>query len=326
MNKSEIYLDSNIYISIAKRELDYEYTIAKMNNLKKKGIIFPHAPPHAEEIHARITGKRGMDITRRFSSLIKRFNGGCGYLPGYPNEQETIFLIQTLQSKPELQSALEIHINNLKKIQLGQIAEDEFATRVVYEDFYQCLDRVDKHIDFTDFAKRNDIFHLGRRNKKSLESNFEAINQTTESIKTFEEIQKKNNLGPRRLSDIAPDKIFDDPYFLKFVKNEFIENGINFDKIPLGSELMRSHHKKEGVITIMLNSMEKAGYSQENKNHEASLTGRMHDVSHAIYAARSKYFVTNDNRFSTKVFAVFNKLKIPTKVINTEDFLTIEFH
>lgn len=69
---------------------------------------------------------------------------------------------------------------------------------------------------------------------------------------------------------------------------------MNLQQIPTGSTLMKSPHQQEMITGGILTCMEEAGYNQEEKNHLASLTGRMHDVSHAIYASNSNYFVTND--------------------------------
>lgn len=325
----EIYLDSNIYISIANREKEYEYIVAKMNNLKHKGVIFPHAPPHAEEISARINSDRGLDTAKRFIKLLIRFNGGFGYLPGIPNQEETQEIINTLNclayKNPSLKDAIKIYEGNLNLLKNGKIPETDFQTRLIKESFYDCLNRVDRYLDFTDFAKRNDIFHLGRRNNKTLAENFQKIDIPTNNVKTFEELHKKLNLGPRRLSNIEPENIFKDSSFISFIQNEFINNGLNFDKMPSPDQLIKSHHKKESIITVILNSMEKAGYSQEGKNHEATLTGRMHDVSHAIYASRSHYLVTNDIRLYKKVLATYLHLGITTKVIDTNTFLTLNY-
>jgi hypothetical protein len=325
MLNNEIYLDSNIYISIAKREKNHEYTLAKINNLYKTGIIFPHAPPHAEEISARIINNREPDIAKKFFNLVIKFNRGFGYRPGFSNKKETEEIIWLFQNNedyknaPEAQKILNIFKGNLKKINLGLLNEGHFKTLLEKDDFNECLTRVDRHLDLTEYAKKNEIYHLGRRNKKKLTSNFEKIGKSSDNITTFEELHKRYKIGPNRLSKIPPEKIFDDANFAKFLKDQ----DINIDKIPTGDELSKSHHQKEIIITLILNVMEKAGYNQEEKNHEATLTGRMHDISHAIYASRAKYFVTNDIRFSKKVIATYMKLKISTRVITTEEFLTI---
>jgi hypothetical protein len=48
---------------------------------------------------------------------------------------------------------------------------------------------------------------------------------------------------------------------------------------------------------------------------------RMHDVTHAIYAGAADVFVTGDKRYRQRVKAAYNFLRIPTKVLSTEEFL-----
>lgn len=321
----KIYLDSNVYISIAGRENHYEYTLAKIKNLFGSGCVFPHAPPHAEEISARFVSDRDVPTTFRMYNLIKKFNGGLGYLPGYPNATETQGIIREFHGNPELADALRIHRANLKRILSGEITERHFATMLVREDFGACMARVDKYLNLTDVAKRNELFHFGRRDLKNLKSNFEKINQATSGIATFLEIQKKHNLGPHRLSRLSPEEILHDKYFSDYLHLKFSEAGMSLQKLPVGIKLMRSHHQKEVIISRILNCMEEAGYNQEERNHEAALTGRMHDISHAIYASSSNYFITNDRRFSKKVAAAYIMLEIPTKILSIDEFVNFEF-
>lgn len=321
----QIYLDSNVYLSVANRELGYEYTLAKIKNLFDSGCVFPHAPPHAEELSARFISNRDVPATFRSYNLIKKFNGGMGYVPGYCNEAETRETIEMCIGHAELEDVLRIHLSNLELILSGGITEDQFSTMLVREDLGACMARVDKYLDLTELARRNEMFHFGRRDAKSLGLNFEEISQPIEGIDTFLEIQKEYNLGPRRLSRIPPEEIFDDESFLEFLRVKFLDAGMNLQRIPTGSVLMKSHHQKEVLIGKILNCMEEAGYNQEEKNHSASLAGKMHDVSHAIYASSSDYFVTNDKRFSKKVIATYLNLGIPTKILNIDEFVRFDF-
>ena len=321
----QIYLDSNVYLSIANRELGYEYTLAKIKSLFESGYIFPHAPPHAEELSARFISNRDVSATFRSYNLIKKFNGGMGYIPGYCNETETRETIRLFSGPPELADALRIQMSNLELILSGEITEEQFSTRLVREDLGACMERVDQYLNLTEVAKRNEMFHFGRRDAKSLSLNFEEIRQPTEGVDTFLKTQKKYNLGPRRLSRIPPEEIFEDKFFFEFLRLKFSDADMDLQHIPTGSVLMKSYHQKEVIIGKILNCMEEAGYNQEEKNHSASLTGRMHDVSHDIYASSSNYFVTNDKRLSKKVIATYMRLDIPTKILNIDEFVRFDF-
>ncbi len=322
---SAIYLDSNIYLSIARRESIYEYTLAKINNLCKNGILFPHSPAHAEEIAARLLDGREVDITRRFKSLVSRFNGRKGYFPGSPNIKETegiIFELECAVAKnPALHDAIAIHKKNLQKMRVTVFDKSRLRARVEPDDFEDCIRRVQKYLNLTDVARKNDRFHLGRRTKKSLEENFYDLNISTENVETFDESRKKYKLEPRRLANVPTDKIFQHEDFVKFAKNDFSESGASFDNVPKGNVLRDSFYKTEGAITLALNCLEKAGYFQEDKNHASTLSGRMFDVTHAIYATGAEYFVTNDFRFAKKTAATYFFLEIPTKVIVIDDFV-----
>nr|WP_314565896.1 hypothetical protein [uncultured Pseudomonas sp.] len=299
--------------------------MAKIKSLFESACVFPHAPPHAEEFSARLLSNRDIPATLRSCNIIRRFNGGMGYLPGYSNETETREIIRLFLGRPELAKALRTQRSNLERILSGEITEEQFATRLIKEDLLACMDRVVKQLDLTEFAKENEIFHLGRRDAKNLASNFEQLNLSTEGVDTFLEIQKKYNLGPHRLSRIPPEEIFEDKFFFEFLRSRFAAAGIDIQQIPKGDAILKSHHQKQVIIDKILKCMEEAGYNQEEKNHSASLTGRMHDASHAIYASSSNYFVTNDKRFSKKVIATYIWLRIPTKILNIDEFVKLNF-
>lgn len=325
MARKKIYLDTNVYLSIANREPGYEYTLAKAKNLSQSGHLFPHAPPHAEELSARFLSGRDIPATFRAYNLVNRFNNGFGLAPGYCNIEETEEVIRSFSGHPELEEAMNVHLSVLERLRAGKISEMQFATLLLKEDLGACMSRVDRYLDLTDVAKRNELFHFGRRDPKNLQANFEKIQRPASSITTFIEIQKKFNLGPRRLSRIPPEEIFDDKCFSDFIKMRFSEAGMDLNSIPTGISLVKSHHKKETIITKILNCMEEAGYNQEEKNHAASLTGRMHDVTHAIYATAADFLVTNDKRFTKKVHATYLRLGMPTKIFCIDEFVKHEF-
>lgn len=326
---AEIYLDSNVYLSIAEREEFYEYTIAKINNLYRSGFIFPHSPAHGEEISGRILRGRDNDVTWRFVNLISRYNGKKGYFPGYPNVEETEEMIAELErcaeANPELWSAISIHKRNLGAMRSGKIDESQFRTRILDDGIDDCIRRVLRYSGLTNVATRSDLFHLGRRRQETLKKNFSELKIPSDGVETFDKLRKKYKLETRRLTTISPDKLFADERFLNFARDQLRENGFDWDKVAKNNALADSHHKKEGVITVILNLMEKAGYWQEDKNHVATLIGRMHDVTHAIYATGAKHFVTNDFRFAKKVTATYLFLGIPTRVMSTKQFIKESF-
>lgn len=326
---SEIYLDSNVYLSIARRELLFEYTLAKIHNLSKAGYVFPHSPAHAEEIATRFVHGRDIDVTRRFKNLISSYDGKKGYFPGCPNIRETVEIISELERgaavNPSLYDAIAIHKKNLREMQTTRFDWSRLKSRLLEDDFSDCIRRVQKYLNLTDVARVNDRFHLGRRTKESLKKNFNELKISCEGIETFEDARRRYELEPRRLANIPAHEIFQYKKFVEFAKGEFAENGTDFDNVPKGNILSESYYKREGAITLALNCLEKAGYFQEDKNHAATLDGRMFDVTHAIYAADAKFLVTNDFRFAKKAAATYNFLKIPTQVLVVDDFIKLNF-
>ncbi|PNQ88479.1 hypothetical protein CCU68_31975 [Pseudomonas gingeri NCPPB 3146 = LMG 5327] len=86
-------------------------------------------------------------------------------------------------------------MSNLELILSGEITEEQFSTRLVREDLGACMERVDQYLNLTEVAKRNEMFHFGRRDAKSLSLNFEEIRQPTEGVETFLETQKNITLA-----------------------------------------------------------------------------------------------------------------------------------
>lgn len=64
--------------------------------------------------------------------------------------------------------------------------------------------------------------------------------------------------------------------------------------------------------------LEEIGYRADRFDKYRS---RMHDITHATYAAAEDVFVTEDRRFRQRVKATSHFLEITTKVLNVDEFL-----
>jgi predicted nucleic acid-binding protein len=74
----------------------------------------------------------------------------------------------------------------------------------------------------------------------------------------------------------------------------------------------------EMVVEKLMEHLESQRYfPDKSEKYVASL----HDTSHAIYAAYSDVFVTNDANFARKVKAVYQWLGVETKVMSRQEFL-----
>ncbi|KJZ12299.1 hypothetical protein TW85_16030 [Marinomonas sp. S3726] len=84
-------------------------------------------------------------------------------------------------------------------------------------------------------------------------------------------------------------------------------------------EILKSHTAFERCIEITFCYLESIRYRPEAVKKSRS---RMHDVSHAIYASISDILVTDDDRFSMKLQAVYKYWGIETEVLSTDSFIS----
>lgn len=325
----KIYLDLNVYHSISERENLYDYTLAKINNLHKASVSFPHSPAHAEELFAQSRRKETSQKALRTINLIEKYNNHFGYTPGKPNEQEAFENMHQFDELAKKDHSFKMEswkmLLHVKAIREGIIDEKEYSTQLIRETLNDCMLRVEKLIHYNDTANFYEIYEIGRRNDKSMLKNFSDMNIMRNGEETFEEIHRKFHIGPRRLANIDPEEIFSDKHLIKYAEYFFSKFNLDYHNIPSPEVIKKSHHKKEKYISRIMDMLETGGYYQEDKNHQASIIGRMHDVTHSIYASQADYFVTNDSRLRRKTVATYKKLGISTEVLDIPSFLTLNF-
>lgn len=321
--RKTIYLDSNIYLAIAKKELGHLRIENKLKILKQKSIIFPHAPPHAEEAIARM--ELDANSAANFIRLVRRFNKGFGYFPGFMNAEDTEAELRRVSdaghSDPRLRSYARILSENLDLHRQNKISNDRLATRLEEDDFIHCMARCAERPELTDFAIDSEVRHMGRRSEGSIRSNNDDLEAPNLAAENFEDLRRRYGLKPKMLANIPPTEIFNDINFHRFAADRLKEDNFNIHQLPSPDQLMEYHQSRAFVICKLLNIMEKAGYRQETKDSRPNLTRRMHDVSHAIYASAAQYFVTNDRRLAAKTTAAYHLLGLKTKVLGKEEFL-----
>ncbi|EPS0984746.1 hypothetical protein ACVBOS_004295 [Vibrio vulnificus] len=84
-------------------------------------------------------------------------------------------------------------------------------------------------------------------------------------------------------------------------------------------EILKSHTAFERCIEITFCYLESIRYRPEAVKKSRS---RMHDVSHAIYGSIADILVTDDDRFSKKVQAVYEYWGIQTEILSTDGFIS----
>lgn len=80
----------------------------------------------------------------------------------------------------------------------------------------------------------------------------------------------------------------------------------------------RTHQLLERTLELSFNFLEEIRFKPEKVSKSRS---RIHDVTHAIYATSADYLVSNDDRFISKVKAVYSYFGIKTKVISLHEFM-----
>lgn len=322
----DVYLDFNIYLSIIKKEMnkeiDYRYVLAKLRFLRRKrnDIKFPYSPAHMEEVAVNVKSGRHKHLIAERLKLIEFYSRRFQYLPGFPAEHELRESLKNSPDSPELKETRRIWIHLLNRYELGLIDESIHAkVRKEFERPYDCFKRVVGDLGATDWAHRNEIYKLGRRNENSIKSNFEFINEDPSGVETFEDFHKKNKLGPRVLSNLGPTEVFESESVLKCFSEYLDKESVSI--LIKGNKLLEKHSVLELYMEHIMIFLEKIGFNQEDNNKPVKLRSRMHDVTHSIYGAHADYFVTNDIRFRSKLQAAYYLLEIPCKVISPDMFV-----
>jgi hypothetical protein len=81
--------------------------------------------------------------------------------------------------------------------------------------------------------------------------------------------------------------------------------------------IARSHQLLERTLEMAFDFLEEIRYRPEKVSKSRS---RMHDVTHAIYAASTDYLVSGDDRFLSKTKVIYSYFGIKTKVLSLEEF------
>lgn len=90
------------------------------------------------------------------------------------------------------------------------------------------------------------------------------------------------------------------------------ENNYSWENISKTRTVM------DRAFEITFNYLEEIRYRPDSAKKYRS---HLHDVSHAIYASHTDYFITNDAKFAHKARAAYDFLGARTKVIDYSDFI-----
>jgi hypothetical protein len=278
------YLDQNVFVAILKGEREgVEDRIAR---LKADGVVFPYSPAHIEEV--AIIPREIADAalaSQRIDEniqLIEKVSNRWEYLPG-----------------------------------LGNVG----PSRLLQEDPRDCLKRVTDGYDLTLSAEEIERFQMSFKSAEAfdqVQEQFGTDLRAGPGVPLHEAKRADLGIEVQRISNLTEATLFKDAKVSEGLERKLWNYSWNLTTLPTGPALLALHKTRETVVNLVLAYLEEIGYRADSFDKYRS---RMHDVSHAIYAAAADVFVTGDKRYRQRVKAAYNLLGIQTKVMSIDEFL-----
>lgn len=281
-----IYLDHNVYCAYIKREDAFPQLPEKIDSIDKNRYLFPYSPAHIEEI-AQITNSNNSE------------------------EDKIEFIAKLLHGISFLSKGKEFFPNL------------DGPTTIITESPLSCFGRVFETLNMTEFAKENERRIYAFKNKGTYENYYkeESLIEHDEYF-THDNMRKRHHINIDSIKNLSEKQLMSSEpvlsLFEEFIKQR--ENYISCDDVF--GEFKHDHDLVEKKIDCYFRFLEIVGYYTEPYKRHVS---RMHDVTHAIYASKANFFITNDNNFYKKIKATYEFFKIPTIVFTVEEFINFEF-
>lgn len=324
--KNMIYLDMNVFIDIAQERNNWKNILRKIFALKKT-YCFPYSPAHMEELANLCRLQEGKcGLIRKNIKVISDVSDNMELLPGIPSLKKITDLRQAFaESTTPISADMDTVLSTTEREwNLGRLSSLDQRPRLVEEPPIACLKRVLNDLPVTDFALCNDIFHMGRKNRKSLEENFMHVNRNKkENLESFVDMRQRLGIDTSKLNNLKGKEVFLQSGVKAIFQNSCRENGLNPKSIPTGKELIKNYELLEAYVTVCMNVLDKAGYYSDKENDVLKLRSRMNDISHAIYGSVTDYFVSDDIRLIKRIASTYLFLGISTIVCDTNKFMEI---
>ncbi|ELY2855233.1 hypothetical protein SMC92_002269 [Cronobacter dublinensis] len=281
-----IYLDHNVYCAYIKKENAFPLFSEKIDSIDKNKYIFPYSPAHIEEIAEITTANKSLEEKIEF---IAKLLHGISFLSG----GKEIF--------PNLAG----------------------PTTIITESPLSCFQRVYETLDMTNIAKENERQIYAFKTKGTYENYFKE-KSLIQYDKNFihDNMRKKHRIDLAQIRELSEKELMNSGPVLSLF-DEFCRQREN--QLSLNEDFRNfrhDHNLVERKIDCYFRFLEIVGYYTEPYKKHVS---RMHDVTHAIYATRADFFITNDNNFYKKIKATYEFFKIPTLILNVEEFIACEF-
>ncbi|MEQ4925089.1 hypothetical protein [Proteus hauseri] len=281
-----IYLDHNIYCAYIKKENKNPLLLNKIDSISKIKYIFPYSPAHIEEVAEISNSKKDQKDQVEFISIL-------------------------LHGISSLSYGREIFPNH------------GGPTRIITESPLTCFDRVFKTLNTTEYAKENERRIYAFKNAGTYENYFKEQSLISHDIDfTHDNMRKRHKIDIDKIKNLSNTELMSNKFvlslFMEFCeqRDKFISYDENFENFK------HDHSLVERKIDCYFRFLEIVGYYTEPYKRCAS---RMHDVTHAIYATKADFFITNDYNFHKKIKATYTFFKIPTIILNIEEFTSFEF-
>ncbi|MCE9561858.1 MAG: hypothetical protein K8U57_07375 [Planctomycetes bacterium] len=280
-----VYLDQNIFMALLKGEkpgLREHIDAQKANGT----VAFPYSPAHIEEVAVIFREMEDPELARarvvENLSLIGDVSGRWELLPGLGNVGPSRYVQET----PEV-----------------------------------CLGRVMEDYDLTLSAEENERFQMSFKSAAAfdqVQEEFGTPLRAGPGVPLHETKRQRHGIEVQRISNLSETAIFADTQVREGLEAKLWNYGWDLTTMPTGAALSESHKIREVVVNLVLAYLEEIGYRADAFEKYRS---RMHDVTHAIYAAETDVFVTGDKRYRQRVKAAYSFLGISTKVLSIDEFM-----
>lgn len=224
----------------------------------------------------------------------------------YPVEKtkEKLAFLSALTNNTEI---LPFRLNNVRVI-------EDLGAYLCEEHPESCYTRVTENYKNNDLAEEIEEEFLDKATEKNIHGN-----------------------DPKIMNNIDPEVVLSEPIYDIQTKEEMFMSLLSLRKYSkdqirelMGvssnlqeftfSSIKKDYQVIETAMQIVFNKLEEIRYRPEKKKNFRS---RLHDVSHAIYAAYCDYFITEDSKLFDKTKAAYAYLKQETTITNIEGLRSI---
>lgn len=327
-----IYLDTNVLVDMMKEERKNFISLNEKWTKINKRFIFPYSPAHLEELAIIAQKEKNLEQATFYieeqANFISHISKNNEFLP----EKYGKIILKTEDPKYCFKRVVDDYILTL----FAEVNEEftyAYRDEKSYREFFSNGENFEKltsiletySVKLDTSPEYKDLINEGipllKEHIKVFVRNFTSLNKgipIPNNIGLFDDIREKYNINKKGLSDKPANIIFQEEKVLQFIKENYLELDMTQEYI----DIKDSHKDIESIISLLLAILERVGYQSEGRNKFRS---RMHDNTHAIYATKASFFIIGDNRYRKKVKAVYAHLKVPTKVLSVEEFLTYDF-